>query len=533
MRNTAFLYNDFGMAIMEAHSLDDKIHVAVENFKGKKRCVIGATIATGVCGKKKIHSILTPKSKVDISIFSDEYGKPSWVSASKFLRKDLKSTGREIHAKAVHYEMYSSQGPMPLPGIVKEDSPYALTRLNKGFRFTQITNEIRKIYNILDGYKQVPFVYGFHKQNNEDYIPNWCPYEPDVRGGSVEELRQAINDAEQYNTYLCLYENYDHVYPHGVVDKKFSAMDMYGKPWKGWVWADGVSIEIGFKKYVESGALAERVKKMVDIWGPRKTGYIDVLSSEALRWDFDPENPASAEISFQYRKKLIEEYNKYGTDIYSETLIHPYVGIMGHGKSTRINYEKYFEKDEYIPLMNAFYHGTITYNCFSGDSTRTSFFKGLLNAGSFDIGFVDEPVNEEWVKWAYLYQMPMGMIDDEKLEEYSEVDSIVTMRYSNDCIVKFDYENMKYEIYAYGRLVGKDWTTLVPGNKDNSMLAFSYNGGKLRYLAPLGWKDGIELKGVVLTFEGEAESVSCSIENGHINIDMPINKPVRIIPVCK
>jgi len=522
IHNSAALYNDKGMVILEDFCLDNKIHTAVKGYAANKNLSIGLTIALRVKAAEKVKSISVPRSVVEVSVFTNEYGKPGWLSFCKYLRRDLKGINRELYSKSLHYVIYASQGPEPFPWQVNEDSPYEIARLSKAIRFSDIINEVKKLYNITDGYRQIPFIYGFHKQS-ENYKLHWDVYTADHRAGTLEEFTKAINDARNYNTELALYENYDDVYSP-TVGMEYAAFDHTGQPWKGWIWADGESKAVSFRKYYESGEMAERIRKMVEIYGERKTGYIDVLSSEVLRWDFNPENPSSAQTSLEYKKKFVDLYNKHGMDVFSETLVHPYVGKIGYAVSTRTNTRTvYYENESFFPMMNGIYHGTIGY-CYSDAKRRTDMLKGLLIAGTcrFEI---DEPVSYDIVKWIYLHQMPMGMIEDEYLEDYSGEKGRFELRYTNDSHIIIDENNLEYEVMYKGVVVAKNWTTFIPGTKGDGYLAYSLKGGEMEYKFP-GEIEIIHAK--ILSFENDQEDFkSYKTVNGSIMIDMPADKPVK------
>ena len=80
-------------------------------------------------------------------------------------------------------------------------------------------------------------------------------------------------------------------------------------------------------------------------------------------------------------------------------------------------------------------------------------------------------------------------------------------------------------------MIGKDWTTFTPGIKLDSYLAFSLYGGPMNYKAPEGWHDGISLKAVVLTTEGDGEELPCCVKEGRFQMDMPADSPIRILPI--
>ena len=522
IHNSAAVYNSHGMIVLEDFCLDNKIHTAVDCSTEEKFLAIGSTIAVKAAATGTLRSVDVPRSALEISVFTDEYGAPGWLSFCKYLRRNLKGVYRDIHKNALHYAFYAGQGPEPFPWQVTEDSPYEITRLTKGVKFNEMLPEIEKMHNILDGYHQIPYIYGYHTQNDENYRLHWDVFTADKRAGTLDELRTAVSDAHKYNTDLVLYENYDDVYKP-TVDEKFAAMDMFGEPYRGWFWADGMSTLTSYRSYAESGELQNRVKKMMEVYGPRRTGYVDVLSSEVLRWDFNPLCPSSAQTSYHYKCKLIEEYNKHGMDVYSETLVHPFVGKMGYALHTRTVFNTvYYENEKFIPMMNAIYHGTIGYNDF--EPSRPGMLRSLLTAGNVYLEF-DAPLNYSDIKWVYLQQMPLGLIEDEYLEGYAENGGVITLTYTNNSYIKINQRSMEYEIVSNGTVIGKNWTTFVPSTKGGGYVAYSLSGGIMEYDLPA---DSRIVRAQTLTFEGAGHGVDVKTENGRVIIDMPADTPVKI-----
>lgn len=523
VHNCAALYDENGIIILEDFCLDNKIHTAVDGYGKSKQLSMGSTITLKVAGAGKMKSVPVQQSDIEVSVFSDEYGTPGWLALCKYIRRNLKGINRELYSKTLHYVIYSSQGPEPYPWQVNEDSPYEIARLLRGIKFTNLIDEVKKLYNVSDGYRQIPFVYGYFKQsdNRELY---WDVYTPDCRAGTLEEFKSAIKEARDFNTDIALYENYDDVYAP-TVDSSFAALDKNGQPWQLWLWADGESKALSFKKYFESGEMQKRVKKMMDIYGDRRTGYIDVLSSEVLRWDFNPEVMASAQTSLKYKYKLIDEYNKHKMDVYSETLVHPYVGKIGYAVSTRTDRNIYYENEQFIPMINGIYHGTVGYCFFNEAGGRTDMLFNLLMAGSVRFE-IDDCVNYDIVKWIYLQQIPMGLIEDEYLEDYIEDGTCITLKYTNDTYIIIDVSKLEYEIIYNNITIAKNWTTFVPSKNNDGYLAYSLKGDLMEYDFP---EDMCVTETNILTFEGSIkEKIEYKTEKGKISLTIPADKPVKL-----
>jgi hypothetical protein len=205
--------------------------------------------------------------------------------------------------------------------------------------------------------------------------------------------------------------------------------------------------------------------------------------------------------------------------------MHPFVGYLGYALWTRMNTgEIYFSGEKFIPLIAAVYHGTIQYNC-SGDSKK-EILQGFILGGNY--GFELDREDYGPVKWCYLQSLPMGELYDEKIEDYNEEDGVVNIKYSGDSYIRVDRKNQKYEIAHNGRVIGKEWTTFVPGVKPDSYLAYSLDGGEMSYAVPEGWNERSELRAVQLTIKGEGGKIPVNVSENKIVISMPASVPVRV-----
>ena len=531
IRNALGIINNTDMFVYEGTSLDDRMIISIEGTGADKRGITGAVITNRVRAHAHLRSIQAPQSGITLDLLSEEWGEPSWLSVCKFLRRTLKSHNKEIHNKSLHMNCYCTQGPAPYPEFEQLKPLYEITRLNDGYKFNQLSDVVRKIHNITDGYKAKMFVYGYYRQNDENYFGDFNPYVADeARTGKQEILIDAIKEAKsKYNTTLTLYECYDDIYENnGVIEDKYAAMDMYGNPYKGWIWADGLSKIVGFKKYYESGEMEKRIKKMVDIYTARATTYVDVISSETLRYDFDPECPASAHTSHIYRRKIMELYNKYGVDVYSETLIDPYVGYMGYGHNIRTfpDDSHLFSASKAIPVLTALYHGVIGYNSCGFETPHSRMINTLKFAGTVSIEFTSTR-EEPWAEHAYLYSLPMNQIEDEFMTGYTENGDNVTLEFTNDSKIEYNIPEQKYRIVYKGVDVARDFTSFFPGAKEDTMLAYSLNGGEMTYELPENLANK-PLKATILTAEGPGEEYPIAVKGNTITVNMPAKTPLKI-----
>lgn len=273
--------------------------------------------------------------------------------------------------------------------------------------------------------------------------------------------------------------------------------------------------------------MQSRVRETVELYGIRETYHLDVLSSEVRHFDFDPACPAASGHFLEAKLQIIEEFNKYGIDVTSETVTQPFVGRIGYAASTRADHgsETLFTGGRSILLTPMIYHGSMRYD--GAGAGRMGILLGILDgAGS---GWTENLVHEaEYLSGYYLDTFPMEFLYDRRMLDVLEDGSDLLVDYGEDSHVKANLHAMTYEIAVSGRVLGKNFTSFAPGFRTGSWLAFSLDGGSLTYPSPDGWEDGCAVMAVALTAEGEGACIPCLITGGCIRIGMPAVTPVRV-----
>jgi hypothetical protein len=529
IRNAAALYNSSGLLLIESPHLDSKLYIGVRQNESCKEAFLGGSIVTGIAGNSPcVNTIkITPPPEFTIE-FADLKGEsPSWQAAAKLWRRGLKGKNRDLYRRTLFYKYLVTAGPKPLPGQVDEEDGYEIKRLEKTLSFHDVLKYIKEMNNILDGGHQTAYIAGFQKGGFDNSYP--FMFETDSRAGTIDELRDCLVEGRKYNALVGLHDNYDDISLTEYFDRRIVALDEDGEPWHGWIWPSGLLCISGFKKYYLKGLLQERVKKTVELYGIEKSHHLDVLTSEPIRYDFDPEYPSGAEESYQYKLKLIEEFNKYGIDMTSEALIHPFVGHIGFGMWSRTDYkDELFPGDMYIPLVPMIYHGIIGY-C-GGGGTRKGMINGILS-GAHTYWDIEERIETSHIDEIYIQNIPSGLLYDNIISDIRVNASQVFVDYGDNSHVSADLGKRSYEVVVKGSLIAKDFTTFAPGFKSGSYLAYSMEGGTISYPAPDGWYDGIKLRAVTLTLQGEGINIPCEVIDGIFGISIPKSTPVRVMPI--
>ena len=553
VRNAAVLYDKNGMIIIESTHIDSKISTGIINVNGQSRGVVGGSIVTAIKGENSIPptsaisaissiSVIKVKEppvfKIELADLTALQGQPpDWQFAARLLQRGVHSNNaRDLYRGVYFYKQLATWGPIPdekyragKTGKPKDSNPLTQS-LFKTVRFDEITENVRKFSNLTDGAKQVMYITGWQKGGFDNAYP--YPYDAEERCGGLSGLRSCLEETRKYNTMSGLHDNFDDIsYMHS--DFPYAAIDETGEKWRGWIWAGGMTYNIGMKKYADSGAMADRVNKMTSLLPLKDTYHIDVLTAEVCRYDFDPENPASAEDNFKAKMSVIDEFNKHGIDITSELLVHPAVSKIGFALHTRLDTDQTFiPGDCFVPLVQMIYHGIIGYCCPS--DTKEQILWGLLLGGHT---FYEQDITKETcVSRYYIQNIPAMMLYDKKMTGFSYNNKRTKVRadYENNSFVEVDFDTEKYTVVIDGTIAAKDFTVFI--NSENSYLTYSLNGGEIVYPLPECFKNhnhnNHKITAVRLTEEGESADVIDvikKIDGENLTLDLPPMTPVKII----
>jgi len=531
-RNAAVLYNSNHMFIVESKHLDSQLITGVYSVNNCKTGFIGGGITCRIPAAKKgmggikvknppmftIEAIKTQDQACDKADY--------WTTAAKLLRRGINpNPARHLYRDTYFYKQLSTWGPLPAKHYRNTD-PHQLTQnLFNTVTFAQIAENVRKFSNLTDGTKQVMYVTGFQKHGFDNAYP--YPYDTEPRCGSLDDLAKCLTDSRKYNTLTGLHDNADDISVMHLNDFPYVAQDAYGNPWHGWVWPAGPTYMVSFCPYVEKGGYAKRVKKMTDILPLADSYHLDVLTAETLRYDFNPQNPASAQDSYQAKMAVVAEWNKYGIDITSEMLTHPSVGHIGFALHTRMDRKDVFIPGEsFIPLTHMVYHGIIGYSAPS--RSIEDMLWGLLIGGQT---FYEEDITGELcLSRFYIQNIPAMKLYDKTMTSFTHTDSRACAHYGDESYVTVDFAKGTYRVVVDGNLIGQDFTTFVPANSPGAYLAYAFDNKKVVYPRPTTWQGEGTIRAVILTEEGEGEELNDApwLEDGNIILHIPAMKPVKL-----
>ncbi len=523
-RNAAAMIRECGVLALESPCIDDGLTVSVREVNGVKSGEIGCVLVHRVRGRGSVPSIRVEHDHgVTVCAVERSFGPPSWQAVARFWQQDVAAgTGHALYNRALVTKFLATWGPAPRADQVHDDSPQAVTQLNKVLPFEEIGKILRKLDHLLDGMPKVAYIGGFQRDGFDADYP--FVYDTDPRAGTVSQLQQVIRDGGEHHAIVGLHDNYDSDVAGEHYDARIVCMDERGQPWRGWIWAGGLDYIVSPSKYEASGLMQERVEKTIALYGLRDSYHIDVLTSELRRYDFDPACPASAQRNLAGKLAIIEAYNRHGIDITSETVLHPFVGKIGYGLWLRDDRKDLlFPGEEYIPLTAMVYHGVTGYCGQSGNPTDMLW--ALVRGNQYF--FEENHTSSENLRWVYLQTLPLGLLHARRIEDIRMHGPECTVLYGKDTRITVNFALKTYEILVDGDVVGKDWATLAPGFRPDTWLAYSLQGGDFRMRAPGGLSGPLSAR--VLTEEGPGESLPCWLEDGVVCMETPALTPVRIM----
>jgi hypothetical protein len=526
VRNAAALYDDNNLFIVESEHLDSWMSTGVYGVNGEKRGFIGGTIVCRIPAEGNRPGIPVTKPPVfTVECCDTEGHAPDWKTAARLFRRGVKPNyARDLYRDTYFYKQLSTWGPEPAAHYRTSD-PHVLTQnLYRSVTFAKIAENVRGFANMTDRTKQVMYVTGFQIGGFDNAYPH--PFDTDVRCGSLADLAKCLEDMREHNALSGLHDNFDDVSALHVNDYPHVALDARGEPWHGWVWPAGPTYMVGFKSFAQSGALAERVKKMTEILPLRDSYHLDVLTAETCRYDFNPACPSSAQDSHDAKMEVIAEWNKYGIDITSEMLNHPSTGHIGFALHTRMDTREVFiPGDRFVPLTHMVYHGIIGYSAPSR-SNRDILWGLLVGGQTF---YEDDITGPLCISRFYIQNIPAMKLYDKIMTDFNQNGKTARADYGQGSYVAVNFADETYEVVVDGVLIAQNFTTLVPGNTPGVYLAYAFDNKSVTYPKPKN--GGAEIRAVTLTPEGEGEWLNnaARVEGETVILQLPPLTPVKLL----
>lgn len=509
------IYGKAGSAFIVADDMDNVLLLSVKQNEKGKRGVAGVMIQVRIPAKKQgLASIPVPMTPLEIH----SRASGDWQDMARLLRGRLKGKDNSLYDGTLFYKIGVDM-------IMQYDIGNPQTYRGKFFvTFEKVKEMIAKIYNVSGGIRQVVYLVGWQRYGHDSEYPY-----PHLRGfsprvGTMAEWEDCKAFAKAHNAILSFHDNFDDMYSNDENSLAFTAVNAHGEPTKGWIWGGGMSYIASPKAYALTGKMQERVAKTVAEFGIEKSYHIDVLTSEVRRYDFSEEYSAAAAENVEYKKEIVREFNRYGVDVTSETMIAAYTDTIGYALHSRYKFgEVLFHGERVIPITTMIFHGITPYNMES--MTKEEFLHALAYGAQSGFGDIVNFGEAAHIRSLYLHVLPMQLLQSLRVESCEMGDESLRVDYEKNSYTSVDFGSETYEIVADGRLVGKDFETLVPAKEPDAFLAFSKCGGRLGLALPGGWTK-VLVTPLLLTGRGEAELAD--VKNGVLLKALEGDRPVYI-----
>ena len=399
---------------------------------------------------------------------------------------------------------------------------------------------IRKIQNLTDGVKQVCYLAFFQYKGGENGFPEMFKVYPAV--GTKEDICQLIKEAPQYNATVSFHQNLN-VFEHGseCFDGEYCLRTFDGRLLCCWDIGDCELFSISMPAYRDKAmAILRRVFKEYGITG---TYHLDTFNGAPYLYDAHPTRPFNATKFVQVQRQMADEIRKTtGVDLTSETLMDAYLGHVGHSW-TLFDHPSIWEGEKRVPLTPFIYHGAASWNNIRPIDDK-SFLEGLISGSGMVLEF---PMNEFFpelgtdesriIDGLHLLQVPYYLLRGRKWTGYREHGSLRRVDYSPaplgtagpENYIEVDDAKGRYEVVVDGHLIAKDFTTVYPGPKPGTVIAYSAKSQPLDWPAPDGWKDAL-VQAVTLSDTGPSLLVEARVENGRLRLPLSAHRAVRVGP---
>ena len=482
VRNVGIITNGTDSILMEAPYIDEVMHYSVCEKNGRGMCALGITLTHRIRCFGELESVKVI-NKPTVMVKNIKGG---WQECVPQLRKGVKKK-TDKYDRCIFYYYTICEGPgMPVA------------------RFSEALEYIKQMYYITGGVRQYMIMCGWQHDGHDTGYPDVFKL---VDGaGTLEELRECMAEAKKYNACMTFHDNYDDMYEdNGYFQADCAAINPKGKNLTSWIWVGGVSTIMSFPKYYKTGKMQERVRKTVEMLGIDDTYHIDVLSCEARRYDFDPAVKMAGQEVLEYKRAVVQEFEKYGITVTSEGLSHAFAGVMGCSWRMTEGKFKLFSDEIYVPMTAMIYHGLVPY---AGEGKF-----GIIN-GAIPAPERNRPPRE-FKESFFLKALPMGMLCNQSMNDYKLCDGIHEITYSGGKVI-YDEKNDDITVICGDDVLTQKGNTFVKGYCGNQYLGFSKSGNFSTQIKP-----DVTIKGVYGFEEnGEKKPLEYNCSNSRLEINM-------------
>lgn len=408
-----------------------------------------------------------------------------------------------------------------------------LSRSGPLMTFEQAGELVRRIANLTDGMKQVCYITGM--QPGGRGTPNSFDIDPAV--GDAKRLRQLIAQGRRDNAVISMHDLPTQADVDGkYFDPKWVARDTLGRMRDAGLW-DGIQlVEVSPPEFLKE--LKKIPARLVREFGLHETYHCDTFGGFPFGFDANPRHPHNATECNQANFEFVKELRRHGIDLTAESLCHAYVPWIGHVWAL-FNYAMTWEGEERVPFANYIYHGATSWNSGHGSiplawygktpTMEDAIVAGLIQGGGAGIEFSDQSTNPvAMIDALHLVQVPYAMLRNRKWTDYRRDGDTIRVQYGKDSFIEANVATFTYRVVVDGETIAKDFTTVYPGPKTGTYLAYSRTDCDLDWPAPRGWKNG-PIKAVILTETDPGVTVPARVERGRLRLHLRAHQPVRLM----
>lgn len=500
------VYHDNLIGILHASSLDDHLVSAiVENEHGDK----SGALSVEFTYRHKAHDpapqfIAQESSKCLVTLIGDQNGdgKCDWVDGAIYRHGLIPGFVHPLYEKSHMFKIF-------------QDYITQTTWIT----FDQALEMIKSISRVTDGAELIVYLVGWQHKGHDSGFPDVWTVNPHL--GGKERLTNLIEEAKKYNAIVSFHDNYDDCYPDEPgYSEDIVARNNMGDLFVGGFWGQHQSYIIGMDWYSKHYA-PERVRRTVQEYGLSGSYHIDVLTSEVGRMNFRADCPASVAQSLEGKKQIVRLFNQHGCDLTSEGMVEQMLEYVHHGYALVRGNDHIFPVDEEIPLCGFLFHGKATY-CSGGDPVDAFHY-----GGTFMTDYGQDYTDEACAANYYLITLPASLVQTRQLMGFKQDGDWKTVSYSDDTYAEINPVEKKYKLVVDGRLIAKDYTTLIPVS-DTKSYAYSRDGGEITFPTPNGWNDVSKIKAYDLVADKPAD-IKPKISGGEITVATEAKHAYRVV----
>lgn len=494
-----------------SEDMESLLFQAVEQINGSKRGVVGCELMLLVPSvTNEVPSIPVPPMPIELHPLSA----PSWQALATFMRDRLPQGKPDFYRDTLFYKISADK-------TLEMDEARPIT-YSTPLSFAEIRRIIERVYHFSGGMRQVVYLVGWQRNGHDTEYPVPYRYGFSPRLGP-NEWEETLAFAKAHNTILSFHDNFDDVYQFEDIDTDWIATDSRGRKKKGWLWAGGMSYLLSPKAYNLSGEMAHRVKQTVETYHIEDSYHLDVLSAEVRRYDFAPKTLSGARENVEYKKKIVEEFNRYGIDITSELLSAPFVGSIGYALHTRYNFsDTLFSAERLIPLTTMIYHGRIRYNM--GSLSETERLRAVALGASCGLDCLGLAFETEHLRSLYLHAMPMQFLATKEVSDCESDATHITVHYGDNSFVSVNFEDKTETIVADGKILLENGVAILSAfDGSNDLLLYATE--ETTVTLPF---DSIAARVCRLGADGETLIGTATAAEGKLTLHLDADTPIRL-----